>query len=179
MKAKLIKTEDSYILKDGDEILGIDHKGLKERLKCPYLLSTENCESIDLGIDLNELANELYPSEYPYEDGWDKNKQYSDEFKAGFKKALELTKDKKFTKIDLLKCIIISTAISDKKQTPGEIVSSLSKREWEVEIETEDREVLVNGYKNQPPNIIGFIADYEMRAFPKLDENECLILKMI
>jgi hypothetical protein len=34
---------------------------------------------------------------------------------------------------------------------------------------------LSNGYKNQPDNIIGFIAEY--KSVPKLDSEGCLILK--
>ena len=49
--------------------------------------------------------------------------------------------------------------------------------EIEVEIEMEIKQQLVNGYRNQPENIIGFIAEYENISVPKLDENGCLILK--
>ncbi len=46
-----------------------------------------------------------------------------------------------------------------------------------VEVKMEAKKQLVNGYKNQPDNVIGFIAEYENVVVPKLDENGCLILK--
>ena len=36
-----------------------------------------------------------------------------------------------------------------------------------VGFECEMDRVLVNGYKNQPPNVIGFVADYELRQKTK------------
>jgi hypothetical protein len=43
---------------------------------------------------------------------------------------------------------------------------------WDVWVEMENS--LCNGYKNQPDNVIGFIAEY--KSVPKLDEDGCLIL---
>ena len=51
--------------------------------------------------------------------------------------------------------------------------------DWDVEIEMENKQQLINGYKNQPDNVIGFIAEYENVVVPKLDEDGCLILKRI
>jgi hypothetical protein len=62
------------------------------------------------------------------------------------------------------------------KQNCDEI-SNLELNEIEVGIEMENKQQLINGYKNQPDNVIGFIAEYENVVVPKLDENGCLILK--
>jgi hypothetical protein len=43
----------------------------------------------------------------------------------------------------------------------------------------ETKKQLVNGYRNQPDNVIGFVADYENILQPKLDSEGCLILKKI
>ena len=61
----------------------------------------------------------------------------------------------------------------DHKETLGEHIQSLQQTEFDVEIEMENS--LSNGYKNQPDNIIGFIAEY--KSVPKLDSEGCLILK--
>ena len=55
----------------------------------------------------------------------------------------------------------------------GYDLDELTQTEWDVKIEMENS--LTNGYKNQPDNIIGFIAEY--KSVPKLDEDGCLILK--
>ena len=55
----------------------------------------------------------------------------------------------------------------------GYDLDELTQTEWDVEIEMENS--LTNGYKNQPDNIIGFIAEY--KSVPKLDKDGCLILK--
>jgi hypothetical protein len=60
MKAKLIRSENSYILKDGlNHVLGIDDKKLKDRLECPYLLSKQNCDEIFGVVDVEKLADIL------------------------------------------------------------------------------------------------------------------------
>ena len=82
MKATLIKSEDSYILKDGlNHVLGIDDKKLKDRLECPYLLSKQNCDEIFGVVDVEEIADIHTFGQRNHE--W---KAYI----AGFNKAMEL-----------------------------------------------------------------------------------------
>ena len=63
----------------------------------------------------------------------------------------------------------------------GDIERDVPKNEldgWDVWVEMENKQQLINGYKNQPDNVIGFIAEYENVLVPKLDEDGCLIVKI-
>ena len=85
MKAKLIKSENSYILKDGlNHVLGIDDKKLKDRLECPYLLSKQNCDEIFGVVDVEKLAKEEVC------DCEANECEIREEFTKGFNKAMEL-----------------------------------------------------------------------------------------
>jgi len=52
-----------------------------------------------------------------------------------------------------------------------------NSNEWNIEIEMETKKQLVNGYENQPDNVVGFVAKYKHMLVPKLDADGCLILK--
>jgi hypothetical protein len=108
MKAELIRSENSYILKDGlNHVLGIDDKKLKDRLECPYLLSKQNCDEIFGVVDVEKLAEKEVFQEY-YDWG---GEVFSEDyliskrlhFIEGFNKAMELNKDKVFTLEDMKK----------------------------------------------------------------------------
>ncbi len=60
--------------------------------------------------------------------------------------------------------------------TDNYIQSLQQPKEIKVEIEMETKKQLINGYKNQPDNIIGFISEYKEVRVPKLNENGCIIL---
>jgi hypothetical protein len=167
MKAKLIKSEDSYILKDGlFHVLGIDDKKLKDRLNCPYLLSKKNCEEMFGVTDVEKLA-----IEYDLYEKFNFVGQ-TRAYKAGFNKAMELN-DKVFTLEDMLKAIQFgedNTDIESFDDIPGEdklqFIQSLQQpTEIEVEIEME--------YKGR----IKLEKYHELK--PKLDSEGCLILKKI
>lgn len=173
MKAKLIKTGESFLLKDvNNETLAITSGTMQGRM-----LSLKNCQAIERGYDLDELANELLYSKYPFHPSNDSG-YWLDMYKAGFQKALELMGDNKFTIEDMMNCWNKALMFQTHKETLGEHIQSLQQTEWDVEVEMEYRKVLVNGYKNQPANVIGFVADYEKQLFPKLDGDGCLILKL-
>ena len=117
-----------------------------------------------------------------YSDEW--NPKAFCEFKQ---KAIELMGDKKFSKEDIEECWETAhqagrfeeKGIAKKGwQTSETFIQSLQQSEWLVEIEMKCRKVLVNGYKNQPANVIGFVAAYEEQLLPKLDADGCLILKL-
>lgn len=160
MKAKLIKTEGLYILKDGLlHVVGVDDKNLKERLNCNYLLFTKNCQAIERGYDLDELA-ENYCNKIP-------GTLYEQEiFKEGFQKALSILGDKKFTYNQMVSAI---TESSISHRLPSLIIQELQQTEWDVEIvEEDDKDVLVDDVKE-------FLS--ELGDNPKLDADGCLILK--
>ena len=133
---KLIKkTEGWYNLYDGEIGIGSTHKELQG-----FKLSLKNCESIELGYDLGELA----------ENHWDENNRLFNDginpyahrfgFKAGFQKCLELMGDKKFSineVVELTK-ILISNPFERCGKTYQELtdsyIQSLQQTEWDVEI---------------------------------------------
>lgn len=123
-------------------------------------LSLKNCQAIERGYDLDELADEFC-------------KEYDtlpvvryNTFKAGFETALDLMGDKKFSEKDIKKVIFLCCNYVD--STEETIFESLKQNEWDVEI-------VMGGYRlNDDGEKIGF-PSYEL---PKLDANGCLILKL-
>ena len=185
MKAKLIKDSDGYWLDISDD--GITKRPLTDFGQ----LSIKNCEAIERGYDLFELAEKEAKKIHD----WNKHK-YSEVFynklvrkdaefiKIGFKKALEILGDKKFSVKDMEKLMFATIEFTEQKE--GEtypflksFIQSLQPKEWDVEIEMENKQQLTNGYKNQPDNVIGFITAYENVVVPKLDSDGCLILRRI
>ena len=156
MKAILIKSEDSYILKDGlNHVLGIDDKKLKDRLECPYLLSKQNCDEIFGIVNVEELAQEVCDDTIssPYHC-----------YIAGFNKNAELNKDKVFTLEDMMNCWNKALKFQEHKETLGEYIQSLQQpTEIEVEIEMRPASLV---YKS---NLV----------IEELDSEGCLILKKI
>ena len=152
MKAKLIKTEVNYILED-DKGVVIASTSLK---KDGLALSLKNCQAIERGYDLEELA-------YEFSWNYQSDPNYGDTihvFKEGFQKCLELMGDKKFSEED------IRMAFSHVQNEPtfDEFIQSLQQTEWDVEV------VMVPALSNNGNVYYGDI--------PKLDENGCLILKL-
>ena len=162
MKAKLVKHASGYIL--------FDEKGIQIGATPNVLsndtfskLSLKNCQAIERGYDLDELAMEICDCEANECD-------IRDEFKKGFQKALEILGDRKFSEEDVLE---ISWELfrdnpnikkfSDFKKCFEEHIQSLQQTEWDVEVEME------------------YIGRIKMNKFhemkPKLDADGCLILK--
>jgi hypothetical protein len=163
MKAKLIKDNDGYWLDISDD--GITKRPLSDFGQ----LSIKNCQVIERGYDLDELAEKntsdcdasgCYPE---------------DVFKKGFKKALEIRADKKYSEEDVLKELnklnTMPNSILDTFTDDGEMVTmkwfeqSLQRTEWDVEIET--------------TQIPADRAPGGWDILPKLDSDGNLILKRI
>ena len=185
MKAKLIKDHTDYHLVDDKQfIIGTTDKVM---LSCTdkQKLSLKNCQAIERGYDLDELAKTIFPDKIftineEYEtpiDGF----PYQWGFKVGFQKALELIGDKKFSEEDV-KNIFAKTLenapsmeshtrmISDEQyrhsvmdELYDRITKSLQQTEWDVEIEMDA--------------IPADRAPGGWDRFPKLDADGCLILK--
>ena len=164
MEGKLIKEEEEeyYALYTNKGIFISDVNGnyMASTLNGKNKLSLKNCQAIENGYDLDELADEYYKrlEVVPYK---------SNGFKSGFQKALEILGDKKFSADEIIK------AYNEGWSLNYDYFQSLQQTEWDVEIVMENS--VCNGYKNQPDNVIGFIAEY--KSVPKLDEDGCLILK--
>ena len=160
MKAKLIKIKDGYELFTQGFLKGSTNHNLIDSLNVEegntrYKLSLKNCQAIERGWDLDELAK----IEYPICEVWNDEEALIRElaFKKGFQKALELMGDKKFSEEDLMEAY-------SRGQTNSPI-QSLKQTEWDVEIET------VPALSNNGNVYYGDI--------PKLDATGCLILKRI
>lgn len=162
MNAKLIKTGESFLLKDvNNETLAITSGTMQGRI-----LSIKNCQAIERGYDLDELAS-----------GYSEGKSTAEvfklaheaDFKAGFQKALELMGDKKFSEGDMLECW--NTALQPSNSW-SKFMDSLQKTEWDVEVEiNEEKEFIFDPTMG--------ISQGHYLDKPKLDENGCLILKKI
>jgi hypothetical protein len=140
----------------------------------PYQrLSKKNCEVIENGYDLDELAENTF-SITPSNELHHQIRNQS--FKIGFQKALEILGDKKFSEEDMKKAMnkIVTATYSNKgddifdlfieihrKKYMDEYIQSLQQTEWDVEIE-----MWFHGTRHKKGEWI-----------PKLDADGCLILK--
>ena len=159
MEGKLIKINNIYTLivndkmnASNDEDFQIDYEIQK--------LSLKNCEAIENGYDLDELAKLSYKCD-PYIAEY-----LEQEFKRGFQKALEILGDKKFSEEDVKNVYLNSF----KHEWFGDCIKSLQQTEWDVEIVIECGEVKQCECSSN---------ENCLNPQPKLDEDGCLILKRI
>jgi hypothetical protein len=168
--AILIKNGNAYSLKINGEYVAfvnedfIGYATQEFRDNLIGILSLKNCQAIERGYDLDELAKE-YTKEAD-----DIGTKYlgkvlgdniSTPFKAGFKKALSILGDKKFSEKDVK--LAINIAWDDDNLSTLDIIQELQQNEWSVEIVEEDS--------------IGIGDKYTPDTKPKLDAENCLILK--
>ena len=166
MKGKLIKTVDGYelftqgFLKDSTNHGLIDSLNIEEG-SIRYKLSLKNCQAIERGYDLDELAMgyDLY-----------ENINFVGQmraYKAGFQKALELMGDKKFSEEQLRESFLHV----QNDPTFDVFKQSLQQTEWDVEIVEECLDKNCDGINKKGECIT--------TGIPKLDEEGCLILKKL
>lgn len=174
-KNKLIKVDNGYVLLVDNIMYATDNDKL----------SLKNCQEIERGYDLDELA-------YEYDlDTIENVYGQVKAFKAGFQKALELMGDKKFSEEDVRRAIEIARNGSMQEQHNGYgrptelrfvlddvpsdyIIQSLQQTEWDVEI--------VMGPCYYDDSLGGFSTSYKEgmpTEQPKLDSNGHLILKRV
>ena len=182
MEAKLIKENNFYkLIQDNTVLVKIN---TNEPIDIHYSfgeLSFKNCQEIENGYDLDELALEEFPYDFDcplFETlGITEKAQKSiligilqGTLQKGFQKALELMSDNKFNKRDMI------SAYNDGKNSKESVkaegfgdfifIQSLQQTEWSVEIEMEE--------KCRPMPMI-----HQKYYEPKLDTDGCLILKKI
>lgn len=165
MKAKLVKTGNEYLLRDsGGESLAITNGSVRYRK-----LSRENCQAIELGYDLDELA-------YDCSVEWHGEKMDSamEIYKLGFQKALELIGDKKFSEENLDKAFELGKYVENEDCTRNYLgyKQSLQQPEWLVDIEMEY-------YRNGNFAEDGKTHPVTLAWRPKVDEDGFIILKRI
>ena len=167
MKAKLHKMESGYILSlngDIDDPYAIVNEELAKDYEW-YKLSLKNCQAIELGYDLDELAETFAKNHSIYPTAQD-DTEYG--FNHGFQKALEILGDKKFTENNIDEAFDAGHEMLDSPKNYNDVLKefkeSLEPTEWDVEIvclHTGDPEHTTN------------------TGLPRLDEDGCLILKRI
>ena len=192
MKAKLIKTEVNYILEDDKGVVIASTSLNKEGLS----LSIKNCQAIERGYDLDELADDFIRC--PKDMRTLSEDREINSFKKGFQKALELMGDKKFSEEDVMlgwDAGVMSQSIcftnyfglkreselkSHRESYQGNLKpSALQQTEWDVEIEIQrvkdETKIVgaVKGVKGSGNKITTY------KSVPKLDADGCLILKRI
>ena len=169
MKGKLHKMVSGYILSlngDIDDPYAIVNEELAKDYEW-YKLSLKNCESIERGYDLDELAYD-YSWNHQSDPKWGGT---IDIFKAGFQKALEVNADKRFTLKEMVECWNRALEFQTHKETLGEYIKSLKQTEWDVEIIEECLDKNCDGVNRKGECIT--------TGKPKLDEEGCLILKKL
>lgn len=165
---KLIKTEDEQ---------GVMYSLSGDNLPENYVLSKQNCDEIFGVVDVEKLVDEWVFETNGHK--WSNNDDTAGDnygsYKEGFNKAMELNKDKVFTREDMRKGIqfgedntdmdSFDTVISDKEV--NEFIQSLQQpTEIEVEIVTET----INDGLDE-------MAQPQYAKVPKLDSEGQLILK--
>ena len=167
MNAELVKRQDRWDLygEDGSKIASSAENPLKR-------LSLKNCEAIENGYDLDELA-EKEVSYLPNSVKLEAELECIEIYKEGFQKALEILGDKKFSKNKLLVDFVyfLNDRHFNKYMVDTDEVDlyleSLQQTEWDVEIVMETCQVMVQ------------YGDMEFQDFQKLDADGCLILKRL
>lgn len=146
MKAKLIKTIDEQ---------GVMYSLSGDNLPENYVLSLKNCQAIELGYDLDELVKEQYPIDEP-------------SFKRGFKLALEILGDKKFSEKKMLEFGLYVWKNIDGERTMNQLFSDYkATQQTECDCIVEMDTDCTGEFKY-------FLLD---KGKPKLDAENCLILK--
>ena len=183
MEKKLFKEVDFYGLEIDDKIVGLNNDSTNKLLNYPFKLSLKNCQAIEDGYDLDELAKNIKT-----EDGF----EHKQSFIEGAKTILEILGDKKFSEEDVRKAFVdafqkcyevinsgkfddITSAIEWLTQTNADnYIQSLKQTEWDVEIccYVEENNGWIDADTFNSPMLIG-------TGEPKLDADGCLILKRI
>jgi hypothetical protein len=145
MKAELVKRQDRWDLygEDGSKIASSAPNPIGK-------LSIKNCEAIENGYDLDELAGE-YANKELNEELTSKSGNFygfSSSFKEGFQKALSILGDKKFSEDDMkngieygiqsvLQAVPGVTSAQSVLDSYKQSLQQTEWEEWEVEIVTE------------------------------------------
>jgi hypothetical protein len=188
MKAKLIKLEihEGYRLNDEKgNLIASTLDGAKTKL------SKQNCDEIFGVVDVDKLAIECMQNTINQETGDEIHKlSVALGFKKGFNKAMELNKDKVFTKQDIINYMNRvwewcegkkDVECSSATELRSKHIESIQPTEIEVEIEMEQYGYCEGCRKSgmwhcAHADTCGYA---ETREKPKLDSEGCLILKRV
>ena len=199
MKTKLIKIKDGYELFTQGFLKGSTNHELIDSLNVEegnirYKLSLKNCQAIELGYELDELAEQEFPYDFDcplFETLGITEKSHKSiligmlqgTLQKGFQKAIELMGDNRFSEDDMLSFESFVSKWYDKAKNveeftalPSELLvkwKSLQQTEWGVEIET------YCTYGNKCPSKGAYLKQHLCNVEPKLDTDGYLILKRI
>ena len=132
MTGKLIKISGIYTLMCDDKMIASDDLDFQSDYQIGKL-SLKNCQAIELGYDLDELIKEQYPIDEP-------------SFKRGFKLALEILGDKKFSEEDVRKSISYmfeQTVVFGNRVSSSDVdrcIQSLQQTEWDVSFNPDEKD---------------------------------------
>jgi hypothetical protein len=172
MEAKLYKVLEHYHLYYGDKAIATTIVG--NPMLLPNL-SLKNCQAIERGYDLDELAEKELPYKVTRTDF--ATEECRKIWIDGFQKALEILGDKKFSEDDMKEAMLNALEMTayqieqfrkdNKYHIATDIIQSLQQTEWDVEVQTNEKtqtigDLLVFG----KPDLI-------------LDADGCIILKRI
>ena len=176
MKGKLIKRKDRWDLYYDKDISMVNTIASSED-NPKGKLCLKNCESIEKGYDLDELVEEYTENILrPYASDIKSQKSRIlffgagiESFKEGFQKALSILGNNKFSKYDMLDFAEFFMNLTDKSKPFQKLKDweSLQQTEFDVEIISE----------TVPTFVAGVQDGFEKK--PKLDKNNCFILKRI
>ena len=200
MNAKLYKTEkENYVLVDPTKGTYDDGYTLGTSRESQYnKLSIKNCQAIECGYDLDELACNEIGIDISVINHIDNKVIENDSvstpiheagalgaglyhrvkgFEIGFQKALEVNADKRFTLKEMVECWNRALEFQTHKETLGEYIKSLQQTEWDVEVVMQkikdETKIIgsVKGVKGSGSKITTY------KSVPKLDADGCLILR--
>ena len=175
MKGTLLKISGIYTLMCDDKMIASDDVDFQSDYQIGKL-SLKNCEAIELGYDLDELSKK----ETRKFIGPDVPENimlfisHSKIFEKGFQTAIELLGDKKFSEEDMRTAFSYGMDVYaepndwDKLnpfQKLNKHIQSLQQTEWQVEVIMD--------------KIPADLAPGGWDVFPKLDAENCLILKRV
>jgi hypothetical protein len=167
MKGKLIKTSNGiYDLFEGTRFISTTDSPEGTANK----LSLKNCQAIERGYDLEELADEFAKTKSSHSTFQNTHKR---DFREGFQKALELMSNKKFSEEDV-KLAIQFGSKDYEPQLDGRterFIQSLQQTEFDVEV--------VEECLDKDCDSVNRKGDCITTGKPKLDAEDCLILKRI
>lgn len=147
MKAKLIKKDGHYFLEVEPNTWTPPNRfhsiiaNTLEKIKGDILqLSLSNCQAIECGYDLDELAREMTDKEHQLATQYSKG--YEKGIVIGFQKALELMGDKKFSEEDLDKAFELGKYVEREDCTENYLAykQSLQQTEWDVTFNPDEKD---------------------------------------
>ncbi len=165
MEAKLIKKDESYFLQI--QPYALSYLQFDKPNVHILQLSSKNCQSIERGYDLDELAKNLYKESLNYH--LQNELDYTFGVIDGFQKALELMGDKKFSEEDIHE--VYSLGEAEDRFGFHDFLQQNNQTEWDVEIIEECLDKDCDGVDRK--------GDCITTGKPKLDAEGCLILKKI